>query len=274
MHVSKRRHFGMIHAEVYFSPIISVQLREVADCDLISFIQAKEAVRGAHPFRTLHLDLLLGEDMLLNNMSRTTRYEIHRAQERDNIEAIVIDRPHCQHIREFCEFYDTFAATKSLRLSRLERFLALNESGGLVLSKVAGADQIPLCWHAYVVDSERALLLYSASHMHKYTRSSQRALLGRANRYLHWVDIKTFKEAGFLILDFGGLSGARGDGWARGIDEFKRGFGGFEVVQYNYRCGRSLAGKLATSVRWALDRRYELSQRRHRTDDARARSGA
>jgi lipid II:glycine glycyltransferase (peptidoglycan interpeptide bridge formation enzyme) len=264
MHVSKRQILGIILAEVYFSPIISTQLREFADYDLISFKQAKEAIGAGHAFRTLHLDLLSSKDRLLSNMSKTTRYEIHRAQERDNLDTIVITNPSSQDILDFSEFYDIFAARKPLHTNRLERLLALDESGGLVLSKVMDKNQVPLGWHAYIVDGERAGLLYSASHMHNYTSSSQRALLGRANRYLHWVDIKTFKDVGLEIFDFGGLTGARGEGGARGIDEFKRGFGGFEVVEYNYRCGRSLAGKLAALAWWALDSRYEFLHRRQR----------
>jgi hypothetical protein len=266
MQVSKRRRFGIVVAEVYFSQYVSAQLREVADCDLISFRYAKEGIPGAEAFLSLRLDLRLGEDTLLSNMARVTRYEIHRAQERDNLAVNVITRPSYQDIREFSEFYDVFAARKLLPTNRSERLLALNESGGLVLSKVMEADQGVLCWHAYVVDGERAELLYSASHMHNYTDSAQTALLGRANRYLHWVDIKSFKDAGFAIFDFGGLSGPPGEGATRGIDKFKRSFGGFEVTEYNYRCGRTLAGKLAELAWWGLDNRYRFVHRPHRTD--------
>jgi hypothetical protein len=58
---------------------------------------------------------------------------------------------------------------------------------------------------------------------------------GVANRYLHFQDMVSLKSKGFVAYDFGGLGDeSGGDSKIKGINSFKRSFGGVEVEEFNY----------------------------------------
>ena len=89
----------------------------------------------------------------------------------------------------------------------------------------------------YITDGFRARLLYSASHFRSYDKN-YRALIGRANRFLHWEDMVHLKKYGMSIYDMGGIG-------ANSIAGFKKGFGGTEVTEYGRYEPRTLLGKLS-----------------------------
>jgi hypothetical protein len=235
-------------ANVYFAKTAPSALAEVGNVDLIYYIQSREPSTGAQEFPTLHVDLRVDEATIFSRMAKGTRYEIRRAEQKDGLDFSLMRAPSTEQLRQFCESYNSFAKTKGLASSSTAMLTALARSNGLTLSLIRGADNKPLSWHAYIVDGERARLLHSASHFRGLADSSQRSLVGRANRYLHWLDIKTFKQLGFSIFDLGGIAAGAKGYELDGVDEFKRGFGGVDVVEYNYYQPRSLVGKL-TSLR-------------------------
>ena len=74
------------------------------------------------------------------------------------------------------------------------------------------------------------------------TDSSARNLIGRANRYLHWRDIRLFRDRGYDLYDFGGLDVTGRSEKTAGIARFKRGFGGEVRPVYSSTSARSLLG--------------------------------
>jgi hypothetical protein len=244
MLITKRRKYSLTIANVYFGKSLPSVLAEAGDADVIVLYQAREPRNGAEEFHTLHVDLQQDEATILANMSQGTRYEIKRAEARDNLELSIMPEPSVDQLREFSEFYDVFARMKALSPISLAALESLRGCHALSLSRICDAARNPLCWHAYIVDGERARLLHSASHFRALADSSQRNLAGRANRYLHWLDMRAFKELGFATFDFGGLAVGVSGGEQEGLDGFKRGFGGVEVVEYDYCQARSLAGRL------------------------------
>jgi len=74
-------------------------------------------------------------------------------------------------------------------------------------------------------------LLYSATTVNSKVSKSE---IGRANRFLHYEDIKYFKELGYRFYDLGGIAKDTQDDKLQGINKFKEGFGGELVRQYNY----------------------------------------
>jgi hypothetical protein len=242
----KRRIGFLTMAEVFFSgaepPDVDIQ-----DCDLVRYYHAPEPQDGARTFHTLHIDLRLEEDVLLRNMQQETRKEIRRAPERDSLTFSMSTEPCSEEIQDYCEYYDRFAKAKSLPRGNHERLFMLRRESALALSTIRDADQTTLSWHSYAVDGARAYGISSASHLdfRWAADSPRRSLMGRANRYHYWMDIKTFKEMGLKTFDFGGLSGGRNPDQLAGIDAFKKGFGGIEVVEYDYYRGRSVQGKFA-----------------------------
>ena len=85
-------------------------------------------------------------------------------------------------------------------------------------------------------------MLYSASVLAQSADSSARNLIGRANRYLHWHDIRLFRDRGYDLYDFGGLDVTGRSEKTAGIAQFKRGFGGEVRPVYSSTSARSMLG--------------------------------
>ncbi len=155
----------------------------------------------------------------LARMKKGTAYEIRRA-EKDGLEFFEEkDRA------AFLDFYNRFARQKKLGVLGKGHLSCLDRH--LMLTGVRQANH-NLAYHAYVVDAEesRARLLYSAQLQEGYDR----ALLGRANRWLHFRDMLALQAQGFSLYDWGGITEPGSDPQREGINQFKLGFGG-EVVQ-------------------------------------------
>jgi hypothetical protein len=90
--------------------------------------------------------------------------------------------------------------------------------------------------HAYLVDPSilRARLLYSASQHLSSNVASERAIIGRMNRYLHFQDMLYFKELNYKVYDMGGYAYETKDEVLQNINKFKDGFGGNLVCEYDY----------------------------------------
>ena len=242
MIIIKRKKYFLKIAEVYFS---NDDTTEIFDADIIIHLQASKNTGAGRPFYTLHINLNKDEDVLFSEMDKNTRYEIRRANEKDNLSAAIYNFPSGDQIKEFCNYFNKFAITKKLGTCNENKLKVLREIGALSLSFVKDSKGEILCYHAYIVDRNRSRLLYSASHFRLYQDNSRRALYGRANRYLHWADMKYFKKKGLLIYDFGGLSMNKENKALSNIDDFKKSFGGNIVIEYNYYKPKTLLGKIA-----------------------------
>jgi hypothetical protein len=116
----------------------------------------------------------------------------------------------------------------------------------LLLSSVSDADGSQLSAHAYVKDSSlgRVRLLYSASHFRGMSDSGDRNKIGRANRLLHWHEIRTLKDLGFRLYDLGGIPLDSSDQAKNDIARFKLEFGGEMLIEYNGVLPANAVGKL------------------------------
>jgi lipid II:glycine glycyltransferase (peptidoglycan interpeptide bridge formation enzyme) len=203
------------------------------------------------PISTLVNDLAADESELLRRFGSTTRYEINRAQNKDGLDASLIS-PSASAISVFLDFYDTFAQQKSLPRAYRRELFAASATQQLVLTRASCADEV-LVWHAYIVWRTSAALLYSASHF-RHRSGAQRALVGRANRWLHWKDMLHFKRIGFKHYDWGGLFDDESSADRAGINGFKRDFGGERIAAYNWTMPLTLKGRLYLAGRAILDR--------------------
>jgi hypothetical protein len=110
-----------------------------------------------------------------------------------------------------------------------------------------------LVWHAYVMCGEAARLQYSGSCF-RTRESDYRALVGRANRWLHWKDMLRFRRMGMKRYDWGGLFEDESAPERAGINKFKKGFGGREERSYDCTVPVSLRGRLWLPLRDAWRR--------------------
>jgi hypothetical protein len=213
---------------------------------LISRLRANPAGAGrCTPFLSLVSDLTVDAEALMKAFGGTNRYKIKRAASKDGVTAEFLPEP-IALLDEFCAFYDMFAEQKKLPKSYRRSLHAAREAGQLVLSAASHAGQ-RIVWHAYIRSGDSAALLHSASHFRQ--DGVDRALVGRANRWLHWQDMLSFKALGLARYDWGGIFEDESVPEQASINNFKREFGGRRVETYNCVVGCSFKGRIYAAVR-------------------------
>lgn len=190
-------------------------------------------------FLTLVNDLTGDDPIKMVGFGNTNRYQIKRAESKDGLLHEFITKPHAQ-LDEFCSFYDQFAKQKQLPGSYRRGLDAACDAGRLVLSAAVSNGQ-RLVWHAHIVSCGTAVLLHSASHFR--TKHSDRALVGRANRWLHWRDMREFKRMELCRYDWGGIFADEQVPAQASVNDFKREFGGREHRAYTCVIAPTLKGR-------------------------------
>lgn len=180
---------------------------------------------------TLLTDLSISEEALFSSFKKNCKYEIRRA-DREGISAEFFCGEDAAKktalLDSFEQTYNVMFSSKNMpnRLNRNYVENALKKN--YMTISCASYRGNPIVYHAYVIDSNNALLLYSASIL--WTDSAiDSKLVGWANKRLHWEDMLFFKHAGISRYEWGGISSVD---TPNGIDRFKMEFSG-TVVQYD-----------------------------------------
>lgn len=202
--------------------------------DIIRYVQAPSPIpTGCKDFYTILVNLSQDTDTLLAAMDKNTRYEIRRAEHSDGLIVEQWDRANTIFIKEFECYYNEFAVEKHLSPLNTRQIAMLATAGRLELSRCRDAQGEILVYHAYYRHGNRARLLHSASHFRHIGDKGFRALVGRANRFLHWDDMRRFKAKGIHQYDWGGWYEGKEETALLGINNFKQGFGGEVQCTYN-----------------------------------------
>jgi hypothetical protein len=231
-----------------------------AGVDVLMFRQRSRAIDG-HVCKTcmsLVNDLSVSEDTIMAAFGNTNRYKIKRASSKDGLEAECLANPRTQ-LERFSDFYDEFARQRGLPLAYRRGLNAACEAGQLHLTYAAKGGW-KLVWHAYITHGQKIALLHSAS-LFRDMRNVDRALLGRANRWLHWRDMLHFKQMGLRCYDWGGVFEDESSAERAGINTFKREFGGNVVRTFNCNVAVTLKGRAYLALRNIHDR-FEAKSRR------------
>jgi hypothetical protein len=198
---------------------------------LVSYVQSAQPSSRLgfirHTFQTKVIDLTASEDWIFGQFRKNTRYGIRRAR-RDGVTCHFDGDP-----VTFRRFYNQFARGRGLRPI----------PSGLIESAVAEVclsyarlDDGVLVMHCTLADRtlRRGRLWYSCSCHTLEDSLEVRNTVGRANRLLHFEDMRYFKRQKLAIYDFGGYSADQTDRKRMAINAFKDGFGGRLVVEANY----------------------------------------
>jgi GNAT acetyltransferase-like protein len=197
---------------------------------------------------TILIDLTQDPKALMDAIKKEARYKIRRAEERDDLDYVVVPGNTSDALREFCDFYDRFAARKRRPRCARQFLRAIAEAGALDLS-VLRREGETLVWHAHYRTPTRAMLLESASLYMESDDTGYRNLIGRGNRYMHWRDMLRFKDDGIAVYDFGGWYEGKSDQAKLGINRFKEDFGGQIVRSFSSMQPRTFRGRLALWAR-------------------------
>lgn len=164
------------------------------------------------------------------NFSKNARYGIRKAKAAGIVAKTISDYD------LFVNLYNKFTEQKSL-----DSFLApqaLKRYGATLVLRAAylEAEHI-LVVHSYICDRSLAIVraLHSASSIHDPSLDArQRTVIGWANVFLHYADMKFFREQGFTTYDLGGYAIGPGHESLSGVNKFKDNFGGTLVEQSHF----------------------------------------
>jgi hypothetical protein len=166
------------------------------------------------------------DEEILREASSTVRNEVNKCIN-DKVKFSIIEKPEM-----FINIFNIFAKRKSLSLVNKNQFDSYGEDVVITASIV---EERILVLHAYLKlkEASRVRLLYSCSNELEKNHTSS-SYIGKANKFLHFKDMCLFRDMGFAIYDFGGITKATVEKSKLGINSFKQAFGGHEVLFTNY----------------------------------------
>ena len=206
--------------------------------------EKKGVFRFAQEYHTCMSDLTLAEDKLLSAVNKAVRYQFRRS-EKDGIEIRFYTKADIEAdealLKNFVEIYEEMYRSKGVdakfNMTAVRKYM---QTDSIMFSAIWHEGSM-IVFHSYICDDADARLLHSASCFRNEDEDAQ-SMIGRANKRLHWEDMKYFKNKGLLRYDWGGISDFDNP---NGIDEFKLKFGGEKITYYNVFAGNTLLGKLA-----------------------------
>jgi len=209
---------------------------DASKVDWILYHQRSRPVPAARwrYFYTRLIDLTASPEELFGQMSKDTAFKIRRARDRDKVQCEWRDPCDPCVLDEFVEVHDRFAALKGLPPLDRRGLSSMAASGALGISVAKDAQGRPLVYHGHYRNSLRTCCLYSASKYLELDSSAARNAIGRANRFLYWSEMLQAREQGKKYFDFCGWYPGDSDPALLKINQFKKGFGG-EVVR-EYEC--------------------------------------
>ena len=239
-------------AEVWFDNAITENAKPI---DWILYHQRSHPVPGAKSrrFYTRLIDLTQTEEQLRAALSEDTAYKIRRARGPDKIICECCDGRDTAVMNRFEEVYRLFAARKGLPPLNRALMESMGAAGALDISAAKDAQGKVLVYHANYRDGRRATQLESPSLYRTLSDSAARNFCGRANRYLTWNNILRYKEQGLKAFDFGGWH-LGSDADLLNINDFKRGFGGTVVCEYQCEHILTLKARIVLGVAKLLSR--------------------
>jgi Acetyltransferase (GNAT) domain len=240
---------GVVYGEVWFDEEPPAD----SSVDILVYQRRREPISNAHTalMYSLMTDLSAAPESIAAGLHQTCRYQIHRAEAKDRLQHEMATDS-ADKLDEFAAFFAEFAKQKSLREADRHWLTRVAAERQLVLSN-ASRDGERLVWHAYLRSAPYVILVYSAS-LFRGKDNYDRALLGRANRWLHWKEMMDFKEGGVHYYDWGGMFDDESTAERAGINRFKRMFGGVPVRSYQCTVPATLRGQVWLPLRDAWRR--------------------
>lgn len=244
---------GIRRREVWFD-----EPWETKGADLMVFYCASQAL-GAGQVRdvySLEIDLQQQEDDIWKGFKSNTRNEINRSK-KDGIVFEAWTNPSPEIFQQFLNFYREWATERGRYGVGATWFSEYARHNVICLTRASSPDHTPLVWHSYLKVEDRVRLLHSVSRVNTVDPEF-RKVIGRANRFLHWMDILEWRNRGVRQYDFGGWYHGNEDEKLLRINAFKEGFGGTQTHRYHSMRAVSLMGTLFLKTRALVKGNREL----------------
>lgn len=198
----------------------------------------------SHIQYTLRNDLSGGEEDIFALFTSTVKNEIRRAAREETVAKVYTSEDIQKDdavLEGFAAMYHEMYAEKGmdgvyLPMAELKAYVM---AGNLTVTTATMAEQV-VVYHSYVHEGEFARLWHSCSEF-RVADNATRNAIGRANKFLHWEDMRYLKRKGVIDYDWGGVVSFE---QPNGIDKFKMSFGGSQAIYYNIMEENSLRAKL------------------------------
>lgn len=200
--------------------------------ELITWIEIEAKWKGEA--YSSQMDLSLSVEDILSQFSKTRRYEVRRAKQRDSLMVQFCMTFDEEELRAFEAYYNQFALeTQELYSLGVRKVEALWKSGQFVLAKIMDEHSEILAMHGYIMDRKKGIVALFSSSSHFRVNREKSALISRANSLLHYESMIYFKKSGFKVYDFGGVYLGEENPHYKSIADFKRSLGGEIVIFQN-----------------------------------------
>lgn len=238
---------------IHGTPLITIWFadKEISDKGIVVYNESKNAFSGSIEFVTLVSDLTLSKEELLAKCAQNCRYKVRRAY-RENVEVIMKDSKQItdEDISTFLEFFEIFWKSKDVNFdskdSLRDEMIAYRNAGALYITQAVIDGELAV-YHTYLGDENQVRLFHSASlyRLSSDADGSKKNVVGMANRMLHMEDMYYFKDCGIKVYDWGGAGTAED---VASITEFKKSFGGDEIVFYGGQATNGIKAKAVNAL--------------------------
>jgi len=197
-------------------------------------------------FDTLISDLTETEEEIKLHFSKNCRYYVNRAA-RENITVKMYTGKAISNemIMDFLNFFEEFWTSKGTSLKGKDKlrqelqFYRDCDALGITEAYVNGEKVV---YHTHILAEDTVRLLHSASLYRLQEEDANiKNIIGIANRFLHYEEMKYYKSLGKKVYDWGG-AGMQED--VVHITEFKKSFGGTPATYYDFEQVNGIRAKL------------------------------
>jgi lipid II:glycine glycyltransferase (peptidoglycan interpeptide bridge formation enzyme) len=227
--------FGLKIKDVYFAK----KIENDKTVDIVRYFQLKNTDNIKiydKLFITNIINLEESIEEIYSKFRKSVKSEINQSKKKDGTMVNFFDKPDVEIINHFCDEYDKFAKRKNISLSNKKKIKRLFKN--ILISNAVINNEV-VVWHLYIYDQDRIRLLYSCTI--DTNDKSMYNSISKANKLLHFEDIKFAKNKGHIIYDFGGLN--LEDNEVAGIDQFKLAFSKEIEKSHHSIIGNTLLGK-------------------------------
>lgn len=241
--VNRRKKFGVLLEDVFFAENISDYTGEA---DIVTFYQCKEPYKNCQYFYTIKIDITQSSEEIFKTFSKSTRYAINRVKKNSEFHMEIIEKPSDGELVDFMEYYNRFARAKRIPLVNYRLIRLLRDQNAFIITYMRDKNnKIWYCNTAILDEGNTIRGLHGCSGLPWACKSEEKRKIGCAGRYLEYHLFLLGKERGCQTADLGGIvKDARVDTMG-GINQYKRGFGGEEYLEYKFYYPKTLKGRVA-----------------------------
>lgn len=241
--INKRRKFGVLLEDLFFAESISDYEGEA---DIVAFYQCKEPYKNCQHFYTIKIDITQSPEKIFEKISRSTRREINKAQKDPEFHIEVIEKPSDGELVDFMEYYNRFARAKRIPLVNYRLIRLLRDQNAFVIAYIRDKNnKIWYCNTAILDEGNTIRGLYGCSELPWTCKNEEKRKIGYAGRYLEYHLFLLGKEKGCKTADLGGIIKDAQVNTMDGINQYKRGFGGVEYLEYKFYYPKTFKGRVA-----------------------------